>query len=69
MKVFNQTWCNDKLDTEKNKVKKCKSFGMKFKSLFSHHVRMNSISNFLHKEGNKIFKETFKLGSSLKKRN
>ena len=28
MKVFNHTWCNDKLDTEKDKVEKCKSFCM-----------------------------------------
>ena len=34
MKVFNQTICNNKLNTEKNKVKTCKSFLKEFKSLF-----------------------------------
>ena len=28
MKVFNQTTCNNRLDTEKKKVEKCKSFCM-----------------------------------------
>ena len=30
MKVFNQTTCNNRLETEKNKVKTCKSFLKKF---------------------------------------
>ena len=34
MKVFNQTTCNNRLETEKNKVKTCKSFLKEFKSLF-----------------------------------
>ena len=34
MKVFNHTTCNNKLDKEKKKVKKCKSFLKEFKSLF-----------------------------------
>ena len=34
MKVFNQTTCNNRLETEKNKVQTCKSFLRKFKSLF-----------------------------------
>ena len=34
MKVFNQTTCNNKLDTEKNIVKTCKSFLKTFKSLW-----------------------------------
>ena len=44
MKVFNQTTCNNRLETEKNKVQTCKSFLRKFKSLFfSHHVSMSTI--------------------------
>ena len=42
MKVFNQTKCNNKLDTEKNIVKTCKSFLKTFKSLFFHHVSIST---------------------------
>ena len=34
MKVFNQTICNNRLNTEKNKVKTCKSFLKEFKFFF-----------------------------------
>ena len=34
MKIFNHTTCNNKLDTEKNKVKTCKSLLKEFKSIF-----------------------------------
>ena len=44
MKVLNQTTCNNRLETEKNKVQTCKSFLRKFNSLFfSHHVSMSTI--------------------------
>ena len=65
MKVFNQTICNNKLNTEKNKVKTCKSFLKEFKSLFfSHHVDMSTI-----KKAHIILKDIFKLGSSSQESN
>ena len=60
MKVLNHIACNNKLETEKNKVKTCKSFLKEFKSLFL---------MFTIKKVHIILREISELGSSSQESN
>ena len=66
MKVFNHTTCNNKLDTEKNKVKTCKSLLKEFKSIF---FLIMSVNMSAIKKALIILKDISKLGSSSQERN